>query len=85
MVSMWRSLSGKPIRDLAQAVQALLVSDDHLVHIGTDSQQYGYNTNYVTVVAIGPQPTWLHWTDPGRSGPCGRATLEICNCARPNE
>jgi len=59
MVSMWRTLSGKPVRDLAQAVQALLVSDDHLVHIGTDSQQYGYHTNYVTVVAI---------VDPGSGG-----------------
>jgi hypothetical protein len=56
---MWRSLSGKPIRDLARAVQDLLVSDEHLVHIGTDSQQYGYHTNYVTVVAI---------VDPGSGG-----------------
>ena len=59
MVSMWRSLSGKPIRDLAKAVQSLLVSDEHLVHIGTDSQQCGYHTNYVTVVAI---------VDPGTGG-----------------
>lgn len=57
--AMWRSLSGKPIRDLVSAVQELLYSDSHLVHIGTDSQHAGYHTNFVTVVAI---------VDPGSGG-----------------
>ena len=49
---MWRSLSGKPIRDLVLGVQSLLHRDEHRVHVGTDSQHCGYHTNYVTVVAI---------------------------------
>jgi hypothetical protein len=49
---MWRSLSGHPVRDLVRAVQSLLHRDDHVVHVGTDSQHHGYHTNFVTVVAL---------------------------------
>ncbi len=49
---MWRSLSGQPIRSIVQTVQSLLHRDEIVVHVGTDSQQYGYHTNYVTVVAV---------------------------------
>ncbi len=56
---MWRSLSGKPIRDIVRSVKSLLHRDEHVVHVGTDSQQNGYHTNFVTVVAI---------VDPGRGG-----------------
>ena len=56
---MWRTLSGQPIRDVLGAVQTLLQHDRHIVHVGTDSQEHGYHTNFVTVVAI---------VDPGRGG-----------------
>ena len=49
--TMWRSLSGKPISDIVGTVKSLL-HDAHVVHVGTDSQQYGYHTNFVTVVAV---------------------------------
>ena len=49
---MWRSLSGTPIRNLSEAVTGLLSGTEEVVHVGTDSQHSGYNTNYVTVVAI---------------------------------
>ena len=56
---MWRSLSGTPIPDLHEAVTGLLTGTEQIVHIGTDSQNCGYDTNYVTVVAI---------IDPGKGG-----------------
>jgi len=56
---MWRSLAGHPISDLVSAVHTLLRHDDFVVHVGTDSQQYGYHTNFVTVVAV---------VAPGRGG-----------------
>jgi len=49
---MWRSLSGTPTSDIVAAVKSLLRHDGVAVHIGTDSQEYGYHTNYVTVVAV---------------------------------
>jgi len=56
---MWRSLSGKPITDLVAAVQELLRGDREVIHVGSDSQNYGQATNYVTVVAV---------LDPGHGG-----------------
>ena len=56
---MWRSLSGKPIPDIVEAVQALLRGDDEVIHVGTDSQHCGTTTNFVTVVAV---------VDPGCGG-----------------
>ena len=50
--AMWRSLSGKPVNDIVRAVTSLLRNDEHVVHVGTDSQHSGYHTNFVTVVAI---------------------------------
>ena len=49
---MWRTLSGQPIRHVAKAVTSLLVDDRRVIHIGTDSQQYGICTKYVTVIAV---------------------------------
>ncbi len=49
---MWKSLSGTPIPDIRDAVVELLSGTEQVVHVGTDSQHYGYHTNYVTVVAI---------------------------------
>jgi len=49
---MWKSLSGKPIQDLVAAVQELLRGDREIIHIGSDSQNYGQATHYVTVVAV---------------------------------
>ena len=40
-------------------MQSLLHRDEHVVHVGTDSQQCGGHTNFVTVVAV----LW-----PGRGG-----------------
>ena len=40
-------------------MQALLTRDRCVVHVGTDSQDYGYHTNFVTVVAV---------VDPGCGG-----------------
>jgi predicted RNase H-related nuclease YkuK (DUF458 family) len=51
-LAMWRSLSGKPVKDIVQAVQSVLHRDEHVVHVGTDSQEYGYHTNFVIVVAV---------------------------------
>ncbi|MSR63864.1 MAG: hypothetical protein EXS08_15675 [Planctomycetes bacterium] len=56
---MWRSLSGKPIPDLIAATQELLRGDREVIHVGSDSQNYGQATNYVTVVAV---------LDPGHGG-----------------
>lgn len=56
---MWRSLSGKPVPDLLCAVQELLRRDREEIHVGSDSQNYGTATNYVTVVAV---------VDPGHGG-----------------
>lgn len=56
---MWRSLSGKPIADLAAAVSELLRGDREVIHVGSDSQHCGQSTNYVTVVAV---------VDPGCGG-----------------
>lgn len=56
---MWRTLSGAPIPDLTQAVTGLLNGTEQVIHVGTDSQHYGYHTNYVTVVAV---------IDPGKGG-----------------
>ena len=56
---MWRSLSGKPITDLIAAVAELLRGDREIIHVGSDSQNCGQATNYVTVVAV---------VDPGCGG-----------------
>jgi predicted RNase H-related nuclease YkuK (DUF458 family) len=56
---MWKSLSGKPISDLLVAVQELLRRDREVIHVGSDSQNYGTATHYVTVVAV---------VDPGAGG-----------------
>lgn len=56
---MWKSLSGKPIPDLLNAVQELLRRDREVIHVGSDSQNYGTATHYVTVVAV---------VDPGQGG-----------------
>ncbi|MFT5049754.1 MAG: putative RNase H-related nuclease YkuK (DUF458 family) [Chlamydiales bacterium] len=45
-------MSGNPVSDIVRAVQSLLHSDRHIVHVGTDSQTFGDHTNFVTVVAI---------------------------------
>lgn len=57
--AMWRSLSGKPIPDIVEAVQGLLRGFKEVVHVGTDSQHCGQSTNFVTVVAV---------VDPGCGG-----------------
>jgi predicted RNase H-related nuclease YkuK (DUF458 family) len=56
---MWRSLSGKPIEDLVASVSELLRGTREVLHVGSDSQNYGQATNYVTVVAV---------VDPGAGG-----------------
>jgi len=56
---MWRSLSGKPITDLIVAVGELVRGDREVIHVGSDSQNYGQATHYVTVVAV---------VDPGAGG-----------------
>jgi predicted RNase H-related nuclease YkuK (DUF458 family) len=56
---MWRSLSGKPIQDLITSVGELLRGTREVLHVGSDSQNYGQATNYVTVVAV---------VDPGAGG-----------------
>ena len=56
---MWRSLSGKPITDLVAAVEELVRGDREVIHVGSDSQNYGQSTHYVTVVAV---------VDPGAGG-----------------
>lgn len=55
----WRSLSGKPVSDLVAAVQELLRQDREVIHVGSDSQNNGQATHYVTVVAV---------VDPGAGG-----------------
>lgn len=57
--AMWRALSGKPVKNIVHAVKSLLHADRCVVHVGTDSQEYGYHTNFVTVVAV---------VDPGCGG-----------------
>lgn len=49
----WKSLGGEEV-DLRDAVEATVLSSDTPVeiHIGTDSQQMGKNTEYVTVVVV---------------------------------
>jgi len=56
---MWRTLSGNSVNNIVLAVQSLLHGDQHIVHIGTDSQTYGDYTHFVTVVAV---------VDPGCGG-----------------
>lgn len=49
---MWKTLSGKPVQNIVDAVTSLLRRDDCAVHVGTDSQEYGHHTKFVTVVAV---------------------------------
>ena len=49
---MWKSLSGTRGDDIVQAVHALVGDDDRVIHIGTDAQNRGFTTHFVTVVAV---------------------------------
>lgn len=50
----WRSLSGEPVTDLVSALRDAITSTDVPVevHIGSDSQQFGKDTQYVTVLVV---------------------------------
>ena len=48
---MWRTLSGQPIDDLFVAVRPL-VGGERVLHVGTDSKQRSYHTDYVTALAV---------------------------------
>lgn len=56
---MWKSLSGEPVADLAEAVRALAGEEDRVIHVGTDSKQRGEETEFVTAVVV---------LDPGQGG-----------------
>lgn len=48
----WKTLAGDPV-DLRQALTAELTATPEVaVHIGSDSQQFGKDTEYVTVVVV---------------------------------
>ena len=49
---MWRSLSGKPSPDFLEEVRRLSSLNGRVLHVGTDSKQRAYHTDYVTAVAI---------------------------------
>lgn len=48
----WKSLAGDKISDMAQFLRDQLAAGDKDVHIGTDSQQKGKFTEYVTVLVV---------------------------------
>jgi len=56
---MWKSLTGGPIRDLVLTLRALMEEHELTLHIGSDSQEIGDHTDYVTVIAA---------LTPGRGG-----------------
>ena len=49
---MWRSLSGRSIPDIAGEVRQLLALGNRILHLGTDSKQRSFHTDYVTAVAV---------------------------------
>lgn len=48
----WTTLSGSAVADVIEAVRALVGDEERIVHIGTDAQHRGYNTDFVTVIAV---------------------------------
>lgn len=61
MTPKWRTLKNEPIADLRAFVTAA-AREGQAVHVGTDSQQAGFHTCFVTVLAI---------LTPGRGGRAG--------------
>ena len=56
---MWKSLSGRRIQDIVDAVRRLVGEEERMIHVGTDAKNRGFHTDFVTVVAV---------LDPGRGG-----------------
>lgn len=48
----WMTIDGTPIDDLVKTFKEEVSRGDRAVHIGTDSQNYGKNTEFVTVITL---------------------------------
>lgn len=48
----WRTLSGVHVPELEGELRRLLAGGPRILHVGTDSKQRAYHTDYVTVVAV---------------------------------
>lgn len=58
----WKTMVGrKPVGDLVTELKALMAERDREIVIGTDSQNCGPNTEYITVVIV---------LNPGKGGRC---------------
>ena len=48
----WKTINGKPMPNILEDIKALLVEDDTEIHVGTDSQQAGKHTEFVSVIVV---------------------------------
>lgn len=49
---MWKTIEGVPVPNLLELIKSLLEDGDREVHVGSDSQQAGKFTEYVTVIVL---------------------------------
>lgn len=48
----WKTINGEKIPNVLETIKSLLAEGDREVHVGSDSQQAGQFTEYVTVIVL---------------------------------
>lgn len=48
----WKTIEGQTVENIVEVFKGLMAEGDREVHIGSDSQQAGKNTEFVTVVVV---------------------------------